>query len=289
MSSSVSGGSTVASRKSTGSAQKRNRCCSWPVILIAIVLLAGAGILIWQFAPIGQAVNAVVPGMGSTGPTPSPGSSPTSGSAPTFQFNQCTTTKDCCNGLDTICDLGVNEVLFAGTHNSYASQDEGFLFFLGNQLTKVEDQMAAGFRGINLDLCGCSNSLVMCHNTCSVSRNVNEVFTNMVSFLNDNPTEILLVTFELNPDLDQPVDIYNLYSEMEAVSGFVDYLYVHPNSTTTWPTLRKLKSSGKVSQSEAACIFLHATIIFSIQTLKLIFVFKENVDFPLSWPEMYVV
>jgi hypothetical protein len=249
MSSSVAGSASVVSRKSTGSAAKRksNRCCSWPVILIAVLLLAGAGILIWQFAPIGQAVNAVVPGMASLVPTPSPGSTPTSGSGSTFQFNQCTTTDDCCNGLDTICDLAVNEVLFAGTHNSYASQDEGFLFFLGNQLNKIEDQMEEGFRGINLDLCGCSNSLVMCHNTCSVSRSVNEVFTSMVSFLNNNPTEILLVTLELNPDMDQPVDLNNLYSEMEAVSGFVDYLYVHPDSTATWPTLRELKTSGKVS------------------------------------------
>ena len=246
MSSSVAGSASVVSRKSTGSVPKRknNRCCSWPVIVIAVLLLAGAGILIWQFAPIGQAVNAVVPGISSLVPTPSPGSTPTS----TFQFNQCTTTDDCCNGLDTICDLAVNEVLFAGTHNSYASQDKGFLFFLGNQLNNIEDQMEAGYRGINLDLCGCSNSLVMCHNTCSVTMSVNEVFTSMVSFLNDNPTEILLVTLELNPDMDQAIDIFNVYSEMEAVSGFIDYLYVHPDSTATWPTLRELKSSGKVSQ-----------------------------------------
>jgi hypothetical protein len=190
-----------------------------------------------------QAVDAVVPG-----------ASPTSGSSTsaesTYEFNQCTTTDDCCNGLDTICDLNVNEVLFAGTHNSYASQDEGFQFLYANQVTKVEDQMDAGYRAINLDVCSCSNKLVLCHNSCFMTRSTNEVFTGMVSFLDNNPTEILLVTLELNSDLDQAVDLNDVYSEMQAVTGFVDYMYIHSSSSTSWPTLRELKEAGTVRDYE---------------------------------------
>ena len=175
---------------------------------------------------------------------------PTTRRPTTFKFNQCTTTDDCCNGLDTICDLNVNEVLFAGTHNSYASQDEGFIFLYANQITKVEDQMDAGYRAINLDICSCSNALVLCHNSCFMTRSTNEVFTGMVSFLDNNPTEILLVTLELNSDLDQAVDLNDVYSEMQAVTGFVDYMYIHSSSSTSWPTLRELKEAGTVRDYE---------------------------------------
>ena len=229
--------------------EKPNRCCTWPVLVITAILLAGAGVLIWQFAPINEAIQVVVDGFGdSSAPTPVPNpNSPPPTPISAFQFNQCTTTDDCCNGLDTICDLKVNEVLFAGTHNSYASQDKGFIAFSGNHIKKLEDQLDAGYRAINIDMCGCGGNLVVCHNFCDVSRDTDEVFGAMASFLDANPTEILLVQLELNPDLDQPADLDEVYTAMQGIDGFVDYLYIHPDSSADWPTLRELKDAGKVS------------------------------------------
>lgn len=211
-------------------------------------MLSGIGVMVWQFAPWREAAERIVPGFGDTlAPTPVPDpNSPPPTASPVFQFNQCQTTDDCCNGLDTICDLRANEVMFAGTHNSFASADAGFRFPLGNHLLKVEDQLEAGFRGINLDFCGCAGDLVLCHGSCVVTRKTNVIFDAMVSFLNANPSEILLVTMELNPDQDQPALLSNVYLDMLASTGFVDYLYVHPDVNTEWPTLRELKDSNKV-------------------------------------------
>lgn len=214
------------------------------------MLLGAAGVLIWQFAPINDAVNSVLDDLGAPTLPPAPTTSPPPPSppaaAPTYQFGSCTSQEDCCNGLDTICDLKVNEVLFAGTHNSYASQDKGFRLFFGNHEKKLEEQLEAGVRGINLDICSCENELVLCHNSCFVKRSITTVLGHMVEFLNNNPTDILLVTIEINSGLDQVVNLSGIHSIMQGVPGFLEYLYAHPDVSTEWPTLRELKAMGKV-------------------------------------------
>ena len=220
--------------------RKKGWCCTWTCILLLVVLLAVAGVLIWRFGPINQATQLFSP---TQSPVPDP-SSPTS--APTYQFNQCSTKTDCCNGLDSICDLGVTEVLFAGTHNSYASRDVGFVSVLGNHFIEIKSQLAAGYRGINLDLCNCQGNTVMCHGTCAVHRDPVTVFEEMVDFLNNNPSEILHVTLELNSDAGDTVVLDDVYTLMQSASGFVDYLYVHSSLTDSWPTLREMRDSGKV-------------------------------------------
>jgi len=215
------------------------------MIVLTVVLLAVVGVLVWQFAPWKEAAEKVIPGFGDSlapTPVPDPNSPPPT---PLPPFTECESTDNCCNSLDTICDLRVNEVLFAGTHNSFSSADAGFRFPLGNHLLKIEDQLKAGYRGINLDMCGCAGDLVLCHASCLITRKTNVVFEAMVSFLDANPSETLLVTMELNPDLDQPVDLSVVYADMEATTGFVDYLYVHPDANTEWPTLRELRDSNK--------------------------------------------
>jgi hypothetical protein len=102
---------------------------------------------------------------------------------------------------------------------------------------------------LNLDICGCNNEIVLCHNSCLVTRNTKEVYAAIVSFLDRNPTEILLITMELNSELDQAIDLDNVYAEMQTVDGFVDYMYVHTQWLAPWPTLRELKEAGKVRAS----------------------------------------
>jgi hypothetical protein len=248
MSSSHAEGSIARSEKSATKSVRTEKsscgCCCCTIIAIVFILLAVAGILFWQFGPFREVVDSVVPGASPT--------SVTDGSPSSFQFFQCkkNNTDDCCNGLDNICDLKVNEVLFAGTHNSYSSTDTGFPFLLANQGIKLENQLKAGVRSLNLDLCGCGNEIVLCHNSCLVTRNTKEIYASIVSFLDRNPTEILLITMELNSDLDQAIDLDAVYAEMQTVEGFVEYLYVHSEWLAPWPTMRELKEAGKVSEGD---------------------------------------
>jgi hypothetical protein len=54
-----------------------------------------------------------------------------------------------CNGHRDLCDRRVDEVVFAGTHNSMASAEAGFLF--GEQSGTIETQLQAGVRALLVD------------------------------------------------------------------------------------------------------------------------------------------
>lgn len=54
-----------------------------------------------------------------------------------------------CNGDAALCDLRLDQVVLASTHNSNAAADDGFL--LANQETGIADQLAGGIRGFLID------------------------------------------------------------------------------------------------------------------------------------------
>ena len=84
--------------------------------------------------------------------------------APQYQFIQCDRegTGDCCNGLDSICDLRADEVLYATLHNGMATFEDGFAFG-PNHKYQLERSLEAGYRGLNLDLCNCGGETTFCH------------------------------------------------------------------------------------------------------------------------------
>jgi hypothetical protein len=86
-----------------------------------------------------------------------PTGSPTA--SPGYEFIQCRDGQDCCNGLETICDLRANEVLYAMPHNAMATFEDGFLFG-PNHRFKLEGAVEAGYRGLNLDLCNCGGEII---------------------------------------------------------------------------------------------------------------------------------
>lgn len=71
-------------------------------------------------------------------------------------------------------------------------------------------------------------------------RNVGEVMEFVNKFLDDNPTEVIVLIYQINSAVDQPVDLNAFYDILLLVDGFVDKMYVHPGVNTPWPTLREL-------------------------------------------------
>lgn len=71
----------------------------------------------------------------------------------------------------------------------------------------------------------------------------NEVFTNTLQFLNDYPSEVLVLLFEASSE-QGPISWSDLYSEMANVDGFTDLLYVHTEGQA-WPTMGELVSINK--------------------------------------------
>jgi hypothetical protein len=150
-------------------------CCTWSRIILLVLVLAVSGVLIWKFAPVDEAINSILPSYNSTngGSTDNGGGTGGTGSGndnnnvagemdtpaptnnPTYPFMQCgADSEDCCNGLDTICDLRADEILYATLHNAMATFEDGFLFG-PNHRYKLEGAIQAGYRGLNLDICNC--------------------------------------------------------------------------------------------------------------------------------------
>jgi hypothetical protein len=123
----------------------------------------------------------------------------------------------------------------------------GFLFQHNHQF-QLEGAMEAGFRGINLDVCNCNGQYQLCHGTCDFgARDPVETFSSINSFLDNNPTETILVTLEINNDADEPVDLNELYSILSEVEGLLAKLYVHEETAARWPTLREAVDANTVS------------------------------------------
>jgi len=236
--------------------EESNRsCCTWPRILLLVILLAVAGVCVWKFVPWEDSINNVlgavpIPDNNSNGggtnsniakPNTVETASPTA--SPMYEFIQCDDTSgtgDCCNGLEGICDLRANEVLYATLHNGMATFEDGFLFG-PNHKYQLESALKAGYRGLNLDLCNCGGETIFCHGICTLGpRKVVDVMQNVNAFLDENPSEVIIFIYQVNNDVDQQVDLNAFYDKLTQVDGVIDKLYIHDDMDSPWPTLRDL-------------------------------------------------
>jgi hypothetical protein len=109
--------------------------------------------------------------------------------------------------------------------------------------------MVQGIRGINLDVCNCGGNIAFCHDSCDFNgqRDPSVVFPAIKSFLDENPTDIILMTFQINSEADQAVNL-NVVATFLDSAGLTDMLYVYdPETDPEWPTLRAMKESDKAS------------------------------------------
>ena len=166
-------------------------------------------------------------------------------------FMQCPTGSDelCCNGSPQNCQLKVNEMMFATLHNAMSTEEGDFTFGY-NHYKALEKAMVAGYRGINLDLCNCNDDngngkLQFCHSVCDYGERMpQEVFTNVVNFLKEYPSEVIVLIFQATTDKG-PIVWNDLYDEMKQVQDFADLMYVHEGEGEEWPLMGDLVKSNK--------------------------------------------
>jgi len=128
--------------------------------------------------------------------------------------------------------------MYATVHNAMSSLEDGFLAY--NNLKSMEESMEAGFRGFLLDSCDCGDDgVLMCHSLCVAgTRAPRTVFDAVVSFLNRNPYEIIVLEIQVTDN--------SLWGLWESTSTeFQDLVYMHTNTNTQWPTLAEMIDMGR--------------------------------------------
>ena len=263
---------------------------AWPKIIASLAILIVTCIIFVKFTPIDNVLDKVLPDFNSTNDNTDDGfiddndlkdndsdnenaellptSAPT---MPPFTFMQCTgyedtfdkdevvsTSNKCCNGLDSICELPVNDIMFATVHNAMSTFQDGFIFG-ANHRYSLEGALDAGYRGLHFIVCNCggpngggsssasftsstSNNYVFCNDNsvgeadCNLgSRDIHQTMTNVNTFLNHHPSETLFINFQIEPNVDLDV-LQSILDEVEPttatagasnMNGFTDKLYVH--------------------------------------------------------------
>ena len=191
----------------------------------------------------------IVPSAFPTSPTTSPTSFPTPTPSESYASGALTPaptkTPRVCNGLASNCDRRADAIMYATSHNAMSSQADGFLVF--NHLLSMEDSLEAGFRAFLLDSCDCGDDgIKFCHEFCVAgTRDVAPLFSNVVSFLYDNPNEIIIIEVQVNDD-----SLLGLWEQVP--QAFIDLCYTHTSDSDPWPTLNEMIDMGR-----RAVVFQH--------------------------------
>jgi len=95
-----------------------------------------------------------------------------------------------------------------------------------------------------LDTCECEGyALVLCHSICQLGhRNPEEVFRNIVNFLERETTEVVILEFQLHNA--NVATLSKLHEIISITHGFTDLMYIHQSEK--WPQLGDLVRSNKV-------------------------------------------
>jgi hypothetical protein len=169
-------------------------------VAVVVVLLAGCG------SP-GEVVGAGSSGDMTTGTgATSSGSGESSSGAPTTSGDGTsddgtsggTSGEELgCNGHLALCERRYDEVVYPTTHNSFSARDAGFSLFNANHVKPVGEQLAAGVRGLLLDVVIDDGETALCHGPCSFGRLPHiDVLGEIADFLDANPREIITIIYQ---------------------------------------------------------------------------------------------
>lgn len=225
-------------------------CCSVPKLAVFFIFLGLTFGLVFGLVDLDR-INSIIndgstDGTGTNSTTNDPENpivtDDNTSSGEPYEFMQCPSDgSECCNGLPSNCDLRPNQALWATLHN--ANHDEKLL---SNHEAPLEQALEAGYRGLMLDACLCPNTttgqlgLTFCHSICGIGhRDANEVFTNINTFLTNNPTEIIFINFEISSGSPTPAIIW----EYMKLAGLRQKTYIH--GAQNYPIMRNLLLQGK--------------------------------------------
>lgn len=137
-----------------------------------------------------------------------------------------------CNGHDALCDRPLDQVTFAGTHNSMSNADAGWL--APNQQHGLTRQLEDGVRALMLDTHEWEGGLYLCHSYCDLgAQPLDEGLGELAAFLADHPREVLLVIFQDGITVEQTV------GALEA-AGLADQAWAWDPTDPALPTLGQL-------------------------------------------------
>ena len=125
-------------------------------------------------------------GCTSGGPSPKPGSG--------------------CNGHEELCERSLDSVTLAGTHNSMANEDEGWL--APNQPFGISRQLEDGIRAMMLDTVEWDGQPYLCHGPCELGAEpLADGLAKIESFMAARPNEVVVLIFEDGLDVEAMVDV----------------------------------------------------------------------------------
>jgi hypothetical protein len=140
-------------------------------------------------------------------------------------------TSDACNGHVELCDRTLDAVTLPGTHNSFASEADGFARYINaNHTVGVAEQLTAGVRVFLLDVYEEDGQRVLCHGPCTLgSLGHVDVLSQMAAFVEQHPREVLAIVYQ---DSASPEAI----AEDLGVVGLAEHAITHTPGDP-WPTL----------------------------------------------------
>jgi hypothetical protein len=145
-----------------------------------------------------------------------------------------------CNGHANLCDRSVSDILFATVHNAASTFADG-VFLFPNHENSLEDALVAGYRGINVDIGVCGDTIRLVHGLCALGyREIVPTFSNIVRFLQENTNEVIIMPVQIDNDVGGDVTLQEIDNILQLVPGMKEIMYNHPSDATSWPTLREL-------------------------------------------------
>ncbi|EGN97554.1 hypothetical protein SERLA73DRAFT_139822 [Serpula lacrymans var. lacrymans S7.3] len=150
-----------------------------------------------------------------------------------------------CNGHAELCDRSYGNVTYIGAHDSFAYSTDP-VALARDQEVDVPTQLSLGVRLLQAQAHDNNGVLHFCHTSCILfdGGTVESYLTNVTTFLEANPNEVLTLLFT-NPEGQSLPD---QWAPAFVNSGVSKYAYVPPHlpmKQSEWPTLGDMIDSGK--------------------------------------------
>jgi len=136
-----------------------------------------------------------------------------------------------CNGSVDLCARRFDEVSYATTHNAMSNAEDHWT--MPNQNVGIDRQLAAGVRGLMLDIHEWGEDVLLCHGPCSLgSLPLADGLTRIRRFLSANRGDVVTIIFE------SYVPVARVATAFDG-ANLDDLVHAHVPGTP-WPTLREL-------------------------------------------------